>query len=97
MRQTGRIDDAIECFKSVESEVEYAQEHLYGFTCGLLPATQTTPIEELFLQERYDLIAEELDEAVLVDSELVLLIASLAMIKSTSRLYAISQTLVDER
>ena len=100
MRQTGRINDAIECFQSVSQEVEYTQEHLYGFTCGLLPVIgnrQLEPIEELFLQGRYDLVAEQLDEAVLVDSELVLLISSLAMLKYTSRLYSLSQSLVDER
>ena len=103
LRATGNLPKAIDAFSALltdHPEHLDAQEHLYGFTCGLLPPRESfysAAVNE-FQAHQYDRVVKRLSETWIVsDAQLVLLISSLTLTGDAARLYQLGQELVDRR
>lgn len=108
-RALGKIPGAIESFEQVlkadPSHVE-AHDHLYGFTCGLLPYKSRDPEEDALVQAyrkgKYLRIIDITMETLWTrwfgdETALVLLVSSLACTFDSGALYSIGQRSVNQR
>ncbi len=102
LRVTGNVPKAIEIFKKVlqqQPDNLDAHEHLYGFTCGLLPHHSMDELVKEYLAGAYGPVIRRLEGVrwIAGDGQLVLLLSSLTLCKESARLYELSQELVEER